>query len=349
MKQDTSSPDAKAQIEKIRQFRKTFALISDEVSKIMVGYERILEHVLIAAFVGGNVLLEGVPGIGKTYLIKTLGEVLDLQFKRIQFTADLMPADIIGTNILIPEQGQAGKHTFRFQKGPVFTNLLLADEINRATPKTQSALLEAMEEHTITVSGKAHRLDEPFFVLATQNPIEQEGTYPLPKAQLDKFIFKLLVPFPDEPAMEEIIVRTTTEAYPPVSKVSHADIIEEMKGIVREVPVAGHVEEFAAGIIVNSWPEGAAAPGSVKEYVSHGSSPRGLQGLILAGKVKALLDGRFHVSFEDVRDVAVPVLRHRVLLNLEGQANAVRTEDLVGDIIKSTARELKSSMAATAG
>ena len=230
-----------------------------------------------------------------------------MAFKRIQFTADLMPADILGTNILIPEEGDSSRHVFRFQKGPIFTNLLLADEINRATPKTQSALLEAMEEHTVTVGGRPHRLEEPFFVLATQNPIEQEGTYPLPKAQLDKFLFKLLVPFPGQAALEEIILRTTTEQYPSVEKVADAELIRRMKVITREVPVAGHVEDFAAGVIVNSWPSAAAAPASVREYVAHGSSPRGVQGLILAAKVLAILDGRFHVSCDDVRQVAVPV------------------------------------------
>ncbi len=338
-----STQDAKA---KIQEFCKTFARIKEETSKIMVGYDETLKHVLVAAFVGGNVLLEGVPGIGKTYLIKTLGEVLDLQFKRIQFTADLMPADIIGTNILIPDEANSAHHVFRFQKGPIFTNLLLADEINRATPKTQSALLEAMEEHTVTVGGKAHKLDEPFFVLATQNPIEQEGTYPLPKAQLDKFIFKLIVPFPDGASLEEIIVRTTTEQYPTVGKVAHAGLVEEMKAIAREVPVASHVEDFAASLIVNSWPQSPHAPKIVKDYVSHGSSPRGLQGLILAGKVLALLDGRFHVSFEDVRDIAVPVLRHRILLSLEGEASGIKTENVVTEIIKVGVAEVKAAMAA---
>ena len=332
----------------IQEFRRAFTRIQSEASKVMVGYEGVIAQVLAVVFVGGNVLLEGVPGIGKTYLIKTLGEVLDLKFKRIQFTADLMPADIIGTSIMIPEEGQSLRHTFRFQKGPIFTNLLLADEINRATPKTQSALLEAMEEHTVTVGGKPYRLEEPFFVLATQNPIEQEGTYPLPKAQLDKFLFKVIVPFPDQAALEEIIVRTTTEEYPHVEKVTNAGMIEKMKTIVRGVPVASHVEEFAAGLVVNSWPEARNAPPTVKRYVAQGSSPRGLQGLILTAKVQAMLDGRFHVSCEDVRDVAVPVLRHRLVLNMEGEAGGIKTDVIVAEIVKAMAAELKSALAVVA-
>lgn len=332
---------------RIQEFIKTFRLIIQEAGKVMVGYENTITHVLVASLVGGNVLLEGVPGIGKTYMVKTLGEVLDLRFKRIQFTSDLMPADIIGTNILIPE-GSSSRHVFQFQPGPIFTNLLLADEINRATPKTQSALLEAMEEHTVTVGGKQYRLEEPFFVLATQNPVEQEGTYPLPKAQLDKFLFKLLVSFPGEEVLEEIIVRTTTEAYPTVNRVAHAAMLEEMKQIARAVPLATHVEDYAAGIVINSWPESQEAPPSVKEYVSIGSSPRGLQGLILTAKVVALLDGRFHVSFDDVNKVAVPVLRHRIILNLEGEAQGIITDDVVKDILKATARDIKESAMAPA-
>ena len=320
--------------EQAAMFRDTFVQMRREVSKRIVGYEEIIENVLTALLACGNVLLEGVPGIGKTLLVRTLGEVLDLTFTRIQFTADLMPADIVGTNMIV--QDDAGNRTFRFQKGPVFTHLLLADEINRATPKTQSALLEAMEEHSVTVGGTRYDLEEPYFVLATQNPIAMEGTYPLPQAELDKFIFKLDVPFPGEDDLDEIIVRTTTEAMPAVSVVASGEVVLKLRGIVREVPLAPHVEEYAAKVVLATMPGSEHATEQVNRYVRIGSSPRGLQGLILAGKVRALIDGRYCVSCDDINASAAATLRHRIGLNLEGEAEGISTDELIAGILQST-------------
>ena len=320
--------------QRLDEFRSTFAKMSDEVSKVIVGYKDVIDNVLTALLTRGNVLLEGVPGIGKTMLVRTLGEVLELQFRRVQFTADLMPADIVGTNMIV--QDETGRRTFRFERGPVFTNLLLADEINRATPKTQSALLEAMEEHSVTVAGTRYVLEEPFFVLATQNPIEMEGTYPLPQAELDKFIFKLDVLFPGLDELDEIIVRTTFESMPRVNRVATGADVLRLRALVREVPVAPHVEDYAARVVLATHPGAEQATDMVKRYVKAGASPRGLQGLILAGKVRALLDGRYSVSCEDINVMSHPTLRHRIQRNLEAEAEEISRDAIVDDILSKT-------------
>jgi MoxR-like ATPase len=312
--------------------------VRDEVGKVIVGHRDVVEGVLIALFVGGNVLLEGVPGLGKTMLVRTLSDVLSLHFSRIQFTPDLMPADVIGTNIVI-EDPETGRRSFEFQRGPVFAQLVLADEINRATPKTQSAMLEAMQERSVTVAGVNYPLDAPFLVMATQNPIEQEGTYPLPEAQLDRFLFKLTVGYSDLKELMTIIDRTTGAGAPDIErKIDGAGIIE-MQRLVRNVVVAPHVKEYAARLVLATHPGGDYAPPIVERYLRCGGSPRAAQSLILAGKVKAAMDGRFHLGYQDVQSVALPVLRHRVLLNFEAEADRVDPDDVIDEIIKLTARE----------
>jgi len=291
----------------------------------MVELRPIIEQVLVAMLAEGNVLLEGVPGIGKTYLVKTLGTVLDLEFRRVQFTADLMPSDILGMSLLV--QDAHGKR-LAFQRGPVFTNLLLADEINRATPKTQAALLEAMEEHTVTVGGATSRLEEPFFILATQNPIEQDGTYPLPKAQLDKFLFKLLVGYPTEAGLVEVAMRTTFEKYPDVSRIATGPDVLAMRKLVRQVPVASHVEDLAMRLVRATQPDGPHATPTSRKYLEAGAGPRGLLSILHAAKARALSRGQFYVSSEDVRAVAAAALRHRIQRNLQAEA-----EDLSADAI----------------
>jgi len=297
----------------------------------MVELRPTIEDVLIALLAEGNVLLEGVPGIGKTYLIKTLGQVLDVRFRRVQFTADLMPSDIIGTNLLV--QDEHGKR-LRFQPGPLFTHLLLADEINRATPKTQAALLEAMEEHSVTVGGVTARLDEPFFILATQNPIEQDGTYPLPKAQLDKFLFKLLVGYPSEEGLVEVAMRTTFERYPEVRQVACGADIVAMRRLVRQVPVASHVEEFAMRLVRATEPASPHATETTRRYVESGAGPRGLLAILHAAKARALSRGDFFVSCDEVRAVAAQALRHRIQRNLEAEAGEVSADDIIRGILE---------------
>lgn len=316
------------------QFAEAFRRLHDEISKVIVGHRTLVEDVLAGLFAGGHVLLEGVPGIGKTMLVSTLAHALDCHFARIQFTPDLMPSDIIGTRVVVEdEQGQ--KH-FSFQKGPVFTQILLADEINRATPKTQSALLEAMQEKSVTVAGQKMHLSPPFFVLGTQNPLEMEGTYPLPEAQLDRFLFKLLVTFPALDDLIEVSRRTTRRDTPQAGKVLGADEVVRHLGTVRDVPIAPHVERYAARLLLATHPDSAQTTPRVKQYVKYGASPRGLQALVLGGKVRALLDGRFNVSIEDLRQVAKPALRHRMILNFEGEAEEVRTDDIVAEILERT-------------
>jgi MoxR-like ATPase len=278
-----------------------------------------------------------VPGLGKTLLVRTLSQVLDLSFSRVQFTPDLMPADISGTNILVEEEAGtsgASRRSFQFQPGPVFANIVLADEINRATPKTQSAMLEAMQEHSVTVAGKMHRLHEPFFVLATQNPIEMEGTYPLPEAQLDRFLFKLMVPSPTLAELATIVDRTTGAQTPDVQKVLGGPQILEMRALARAVPIAPHVRDYAAALVLSTHPTAPAVPDITRQFVRFGSSPRGAQAVVLAAKIKALLAGRYNVALDDVNAVAVPALRHRVLLNFEGEAEAIRTDDVIARIIE---------------
>ena len=313
------------------EFGQRYERLRAEVGKVIVGHGAIVEGVLTCVLAGGHGLLEGVPGLGKTLLVRTLAQSLDLPFARIQFTPDLMPADIIGTNIVM-EDANRGRF-FQFQPGPVFANIVLADEINRATPKTQSALLEAMQEHAVTVAGVQRRLIEPFFVLATQNPIEMEGTYPLPEAQLDRFLYKLLVSTPSLEELSAIVDRTTGAETPTARAVLTAAEVLEMQRLAREVPIAGHVKEFALKIMLATHPESERAPETTNRFVRYGSSPRGAQAIILAAKIRALLQGRFNVAFEDVQHVALPALRHRLILNFEGQAEGITTDEIVREIV----------------
>jgi len=302
------------------------------VAKVIVGQKDVVRYVLIGIVAGGHVLLEGVPGLGKTMLVHTLSDALDLAFSRIQFTPDLMPADIMGTDIL--EEGEGGTRSFRFQQGPVFANLVLADEINRATPKTQSALLEAMQEHQVTVSNTTYDLPAPFFVLATQNPIEMEGTYPLPEAQIDRFIFKLDVTYPTAGELAEILERTTRQTVPRASAVADGETIVAMGALARGIAVASHVNAYAVRLLMASHPDHETAPEAVHRYVRYGASPRGAQAMILGSKIAALLDGRYNVSMEDLQAIAAPALRHRLLLNFEGEAEGVTTDQIIGQIVE---------------
>lgn len=320
----------------IEEFSRLARAVEAEVGRIIVGQHEIVRSVIIGVIAGRHVLLEGVPGLGKTQLIRTLADVLDLQFSRIQFTPDLMPSDVTGTNVM--EETEDGRRTFRFQAGPVFANLVLADEINRATPKTQSSMLEAMQEKTVTVAGKNYKLEAPFFVLATQNPLEMEGTYPLPEAQLDRFIFKVNVNFPTVDDLITIIDRTTGADVPQVQKVASGEQILEMGKLAFNTPVATHINRYVANLIVATHPENAAAPQMVKDFVRFGASPRGAQALIIGAKVNALLEGRFNVAFEDVNAIAPAALRHRLLLNFEGMAEGISPDNIVAEIIKSTQR-----------
>ncbi len=308
--------------------------IEREVGRVIVGQRELVRQTLTGLLANSHVLLEGVPGLGKTMLVRTIADVIDCTFNRIQFTPDLMPADITGTNILIEEDGQ---RIFKFQAGPIFANLVLADEINRATPKTQSSLLEAMQEHQVTVARQRFPLDPPFFVLATQNPLEMEGTYPLPEAQLDRFIFKVMVPFPSEEDLISIMDRTTGSESVTASKVCTAAEIVEMQRLARAVPIAPHVTAYAVSILAASHPDQPRAPGLVRDYVRYGGSPRGAQALVTAGKIYALLDGRFNVSTDDIRAVAMPSLRHRIILNFEGEAEGITTEATVRAILDAVA------------
>ena len=317
--------------EKITRFRKDFERLQAEVHKAIVGHEEVVEFVLLALISNGHILLEGVPGLGKTYLVKSLSESLNLGFSRIQFTPDLMPADIIGTTVVNEENN---RKVFSFQKGAVFSNIILADEINRATPKTQSALLEAMQERTVTLSGTRHELPAPFIVLATQNPIEMEGTYPLPEAQLDRFFFKLIVRSPEMKGLIEIIDRTTGESVPEISAVLSGEDILEMQSFARSVPVPDHVKEYAVRLVLATHPETDHSLEMSKKYVRYGSSPRGCQALISAAKVNAVKSGRSNVSFGDVRRVVTPALRHRIILNFEGEAEGIVPDEIVSSVVR---------------
>ncbi len=307
--------------------------LENEIGKAIIGQKDIVRQVLIAMFTGGNVLLEGVPGLGKTQLVKTLGRVMNLSFSRIQFTPDLMPADVVGTNIIVKDDRGSG--SFQFQRGPVFTNLLLADEINRATPKTQSALLEAMQEHTVTVGRTTYELEEPYMVLATQNPLEMEGTYPLPEAQLDRFMFKLLVKFPSLEELKGIIAVSMGGADTELSPIIGKEDILKMRSIFKEIPISSAVEEYALKVILATHPENEEAPPLTKKYVRFGASPRGAQALIAAAKVRAVMEGRYNTAFEDIQYVAYPALRHRFFLNFEGMAEGLTTEKLISEILQS--------------
>src|SRR5690242_9082147 len=329
--------------EQIQEFRQAYAALRSEIGKVIVGHDAIVEGTLISLFSGGHVLLEGVPGLGKTLLVRTLSEVLDLSFNRIQFTPDLMPADILGTNIVMETQG--GRREFQFQRGPIFAHLILADEINRATPKTQSALLEAMQEHQVTAGGEIRKLVEPFFVMATQNPIDQEGTYPLPEAQLDRFFFKILVGYPSADELSEVLTRTTTGARATVSKVVERETLSELMNLVREVPVASHVKDYAVRLVLATHPRTDTATPIANQYLRFGSSPRGGQTLLLAGKVRALTQGRFNVSFDDIEAVAAPALRHRLILNFEAEAEGITTDQIIAQVLKDVPRDAAVAVA----
>jgi MoxR-like ATPase len=322
---------AESMQQRAEQFREAYARLQEEIGKVIVGHTEIVHGVLTCLFVGGHALLEGVPGLGKTLLVRTLSQVLDLAFNRIQFTPDLMPSDIIGTNII--SEATDGKRTFTFQPGPLFAQIVLADEINRATPKTQSALLEAMQEHSITVGGTMHRLKEPFFVMATQNPIEQEGTYPLPEAQLDRFFFKLIVNYSGRQEMATILDRTTKGEWPEPQKVMDGEEIRQWQQLIREVLVAPPVQDYAIRLVLATHPQGEFATNDANKYIRCGASPRGAQSLVLAGKVRALLEGRYNVSFEDIRRVYMPALRHRILLNFEAQAENIPSDTILAQIL----------------
>ncbi|MEN6371220.1 MAG: MoxR family ATPase [Armatimonadota bacterium] len=323
---------------RVKKFKEDFDILKSEVGRMIVGQEEIIEGVITCLLAEGNALLEGVPGLGKTLLVRTLSQALDLKFSRIQFTPDLMPADIVGTNILVEDD--TGKKSFQFQPGPVFANIILADEINRATPKTQSAMLEAMQEHSVTVAGSIRKLEEPFLVLATQNPIEMEGTYPLPEAQLDRFLYKLMVKFPTLDELGTILDRTTMPERVDISKVTDPETVLEMRRLAREVALADHVKDYALRTVIATHPDSEHTTEMVKRFVRYGSSPRGAQAIVLTAKVSALLDGRYNVSFDDIRKVALPALRHRIILNFEGEAEGIATDAIVQDILeKSTSEE----------
>lgn len=315
-----------------QEFLEKFDRVRTEIAKVIVGQDEIVEGVLTCFLAGGHALLEGVPGLGKTMLIRTLAEVAHLDFSRIQFTPDLMPADIIGTDVIsITDRGD---REFRFERGPVFTNLLLADEINRATPKTQSALLEAMQEHTVTVGGTKYILPEPFLVMATQNPLEMEGTYPLPEAQLDRFFLKLIVPFPTREQLQTILERTTTQHISSVDKIINGEEILALRQTAREVPVAPHVNDYAVRLVLSTHPQSEFSTDLVRRYVRNGSSPRGAQVLLLGAKIRALLKGRFNVSYEDVARIAHPAMRHRLILNFEAEAEGITTDQVIDAVLE---------------
>jgi len=314
------------------EFRDRYAAVREQIGRVIVGHDDVVHGVLTCLFVGGHCLLEGVPGLGKTLLVRTLAQALDLDFSRIQFTPDLMPADILGTNMVL--ETPDGKRVFEFQKGAIFTQICLADEINRATPKTQSAMLETMQEGTVTVAGQRFELKKPFFVMATQNPIEQEGTYPLPEAQLDRFFFKLVVGYSNRKELSTIVDRTTRGVTVEAEKVMDGSEIVKWQGLIREVILAQHVQDYIIRLILATHPQGEFALPITNQYLRWGASPRAAQTLALASKVRALLEGRYNVSFEDVRRVYLPGLRHRVILNFEAQAEAIDTDHVLLDILE---------------
>lgn len=318
--------------QRAHEFAVRYKAVREEIGRVIVGHDEIVHGVLTCLFVGGHCLLEGVPGLGKTLLVRTLAQTLDLNFSRIQFTPDLMPADILGTNMVV--ETPDGKRSFEFQKGPIFTQICLADEINRATPKTQSAMLEAMQEHSVSIAGKVFKLQEPFFVMATQNPLEQEGTYPLPEAQLDRFFFKLVVGYSSRKDLTEIIDRTTRGISIEPKKVMDGSEIIKWQQLIREVIIAPHVQDYLIRLTLATHPEGEYAVEAANQYLRWGSSPRGAQTITLAAKVRALLGGRYNVSFEDIRRVFLPSLRHRVILNFEAEAEGIEPDQVLTDIMK---------------
>jgi MoxR-like ATPase len=325
-------------------FRRDYRAVQAEIAKAIVGHEEIVEGVLTCLFVGGHALLEGVPGLGKTALIRALASALNLKFNRIQFTPDLMPADVIGTNVIM--ENEQGHRAFTFMSGPIFSQIVLADEINRATPKTQSALLEAMQEHQVTAGGEIRKLEEPFFVMATQNPLEQEGTYPLPEAQLDRFFFKLLVNYSNRQELRMILDRTTTGHRVQINPVIDAQRIMAHQELVKRVIIAPHVQDYAIRCVLATHPQGQFAVPMVNQFLRVGASPRAAQAITLAAKVRALLDGRFHVSFKDVKDVALPAMRHRVILNFEGEAEGMTTDMVLQKVVNETPTTIEAELAA---
>lgn len=323
--------------EQAERFREDFKRQQAEVQKAIVGQENVVDSTLVSLMAGGHVLLEGVPGLGKTFLVRTLSEVLHLEFNRVQFTPDLMPADILGTNLVVDTP--SGGKEFRFQAGPIFTNICLADEINRATPKTQSALLEAMQERSVTTGGAIRKLPAPFFVLATQNPLEMEGTYPLPEAQLDRFFFKVNVHYPTLEELMRIVEMTTGANKPALNRIIDGARLIEMQRFVTTVAVSPHVSNYAMRLVLATQPSTGMGSEKVRRFVSYGSSPRGAQALILAGKVRALIQGRIHVSHEDIQWAATPTLRHRLILNFEGEAEGISTDDIVAELLESVPKD----------
>ncbi|MAD23451.1 MAG: AAA family ATPase [Verrucomicrobiales bacterium] len=331
--------------DKVSKFLDAQNSLKAEIGKVIVGQDAIVDGTINALFANGHVLLEGVPGLGKTLLVRTLSKVLDLSFNRIQFTPDLMPADVIGTNMV--HETSDGKRAFEFQHGPIFSHLILADEINRATPKTQSAMLEAMQERSVTAGGKIRKLDTPFFVLATQNPIDQEGTYPLPEAQLDRFFYKLIVGYPTAEELSEVITRTTEENQIKVNKVVDGHTLSELQLLVKQVPVASHVKDYAVRLVLATHPNTETALDITNKFLRFGSSPRGAQSLLLGAKVRALTEGRFNVSFDDIVAVAFPALRHRLIVNFEAEAEGITTDDVLDKILSDVPRDSKAATSAT--
>jgi len=329
-------PDTQVVAQKLDEFRAAFAELRREIATVIVGQQEIVDGALMALLAGGHVLLEGVPGLGKTRLVHTIADVLNLSFKRIQFTPDLMPADLIGTNVVT--ETPEGRRHFEFQRGPVFANVLLADEINRATPKTQSALLEAMQERSVTVAGQSHALPRPFFVLATQNPIEQEGTYPLPEAQLDRFMFKLLVKFPGPSELNAILGRTTDVDEVRANPVLNGTQVQDLSRLVRQMPAPAETRAYCCALVLATHPDQPLAPEAARRYVRFGASPRAAQAMLLTAKIRAALDGRFHVAREDVRSVAHAALRHRLILSFEAQAEAVSADSIIDRILDGLTR-----------
>ncbi len=328
-------PGVDPQVEQLtEEFRRDYRAVQAEIAKVIVGHEEIIDGVLTCLFVGGHALLEGVPGLGKTALIRALSQALHLEFSRIQFTPDLMPADVIGTNVIM--ESESGRREFTFMHGPIFSQIVLADEINRATPKTQSALLEAMQERQVTAGGQIRKLKQPFFVMATQNPLEQEGTYPLPEAQLDRFFYKLLVQYSGRQELHEILNRTTAGHAPQVNPVLDDQKILQHQQLVQRVVIAPHVQDYAIRITLATHPQGMFAIPMTNQFLRVGASPRAAQAIVLASKVRALLDGRFHVSFQDIQDVAIPAMRHRVILNFEGEAEGITTDMVLEKILAET-------------